>query len=74
MYAGVDGCPKGWVALVLPDERIVEGFQQLAGLLEALNGCEVIAVDMPLNAPESVNAHATCLSGQNSAHSPAACS
>ncbi|MFN8129670.1 MAG: DUF429 domain-containing protein [Candidatus Nanopelagicales bacterium] len=53
MYAGVDGCPKGWVAFVLPDERIVEGFQQLAGLLEALNGCEVIAVDMPLNAPET---------------------
>ena len=54
MYAGVDGCAKGWVALVLPDEELVEGHTTFAGLVEELvaRGVTTVGVDMPMDPPE----------------------
>lgn len=54
VYAGVDGCPKGWVALVLPDEELVEGHTTFAGLLEDLvaRGVTTVGVDMPMDPPD----------------------
>lgn len=54
MYAGVDGCAKGWVAFTLPDEVLVEGHRHFADLLADLRdrGVETIGVDMPLNPPD----------------------
>lgn len=54
MYAGVDGCREGWVAFVLPEERVVEGHTAFAALTEDLAalGVGVIGVDMPLSAQE----------------------
>lgn len=54
VFAGVDGCTKGWVALVLPSQELVEGFARFADLAEHLRraGVTTIAVDMPLSAPE----------------------
>jgi predicted RNase H-like nuclease len=53
MYAGVDGCREGWVAVVLPQERVIEGFTHFRPLADHLvqSGVEVIGVDMPLSAP-----------------------
>lgn len=48
---GVDGCREGWVAFVLPGERVVEGCATFAQLLEVLGPQQVIAVDMPLVMP-----------------------
>ena len=54
MYAGVDGCRKGWVALVLPQENLIEGFTTFASLSDHLSelGVTTIGVDMPLDPPE----------------------
>lgn len=52
MYAGIDGCREGWVAFVLPEERVVEGCHTFAEVLTAIAGVEVAGVDMPLRAPE----------------------
>lgn len=54
MYAGVDGCAKGWVAFTLPDETLVEGYRHFAELLAdlRLRGVQTIGVDMPLHPPE----------------------
>ena len=54
MYAGVDGCRKGWVALVLPEETLIEGFTAFAALSDHLIalGVTTIGVDMPLDPPE----------------------
>ena len=53
MYAGVDGCRQGWVALVLPAEDLVEGFTRFSDLAEHLValGVEVVGVDMPIGPP-----------------------
>jgi predicted RNase H-like nuclease len=53
MYAGVDGCRQGWVALVLPGENLVEGFTRFGDLVEHLEamGVEVVGVDMPIGPP-----------------------
>lgn len=54
MHAGVDGCRQGWVAMVLPQERLIEGFTGFAGLLQHLVdlGVTTVGVDMPLDPPE----------------------
>jgi predicted RNase H-like nuclease len=54
MYAGVDGCRKGWVALVLPEQRLVEGCTSFVDLVARLTelGVTVIGVDMPIGPPE----------------------
>lgn len=56
MIAGVDGCPKGWVAAVsagFPSrERPHFCFRpKFMELLEDLKECRVIAVDMPIGLP-----------------------
>ena len=55
MYAGVDGCRQGWVALVLPQERLLEGCTEFADLLRQLRdmGVTTVGVDMPIDAPET---------------------
>jgi predicted RNase H-like nuclease len=54
VFAGVDGCRKGWVGFVLPGEVLVEGFVRFADLMQHLEGLGVstVGVDMPLNCPE----------------------
>lgn len=54
MYAGVDGCAKGWVALILPTEELVEGRTAFGDLLEYLvaQGVTTVGVDMPIDPPE----------------------
>ncbi len=55
MYAGVDGCKKGWVGFVLPGQRLVEGctsFADMAGQLADL-GVTTIGVDMPIGPPQT---------------------
>ncbi len=55
MYAGVDGCKKGWVGFVLPGQRLVEGctsFAELTGRLAEL-GVTTIGVDMPIGPPQT---------------------
>jgi predicted RNase H-like nuclease len=53
MYAGVDGCRQGWVALVLPAEDLVEGYPRFGELVQhlAARGVEVVGVDMPIRPP-----------------------
>ena len=55
MYAGVDGCAKGWVAFVVPTQRLVEGFPSFADLAGHLRelGVTTIGVDMPIEPPET---------------------
>lgn len=52
MIAGVDGCKRGWVAVVgeAPELRVYESF---AGLLEAWPDA-TIAVDMPIGLPDRI--------------------
>ncbi len=55
MYAGVDGCTKGWVGVVLPEQRLVErctSFADMAGQLADL-GVTTIGVDMPIGPPQT---------------------
>lgn len=52
MYAGIDGCREGWVAFVLPEERVIEGCRTFAEVLAAIGPVQVAGVDMPLWAPE----------------------
>jgi predicted RNase H-like nuclease len=54
VYAGVDGCRKGWVGFVLPREVLVEGFVRFADLMRHLEGIGVttVGVDMPLSCPQ----------------------
>lgn len=52
MYAGIDGCREGWVAFVLPEERVIEGCRTFAEVLRAIGQAEVAGVDMPLHIPE----------------------
>ncbi len=52
--AGVDGCPKGWIAIVLEDGRFAsaELASTFAELLPHLTDAQVIAVDIPIGLPE----------------------
>lgn len=54
MYAGVDGCAKGWVALILPEQRLVENCRTFDALLAELaaQGVTTVGVDMPIGPPE----------------------
>lgn len=53
MYAGIDGCREGWVAFVLPEERVIEGCRTFAEVLDATGHLHVAGVDMPLWTPEN---------------------
>jgi predicted RNase H-like nuclease len=52
--AGVDGCPKGWIAIVLTDGRFAgaEFSPSFAELLDHLSEAQVIAVDIPIGLPD----------------------
>jgi len=52
--AGVDGCPKGWIAIVLEDGRFAraEFSPTFAELLIHLPDARVIAVDIPIGLPD----------------------
>ncbi len=56
VVAGVDGCKAGWIAVIdrpgSPPEAEVH--RSFAGLLDALPGDAVIAVDMPIGLPENI--------------------
>lgn len=54
VYAGVDGCRRGWVGFVLPDEVLIEGYAHFADLMARLEdlGVTTVGVDMPLSCPE----------------------
>jgi len=53
--AGVDGCPKGWIGIVLEDGRFerAEFSPTFAELLTRLTDTEVIAVDIGPNTAHS---------------------
>lgn len=52
-FAGVDGCPAGWIAVVWAGrEPAVSIFPRFTDLIEALPNDTVIAVDMPIGLPE----------------------
>jgi len=55
MYAGVDGCAKGWVGFIVPEQRLVEGFASFADLAGHLRdqGVTTIGVDMPIGPPRA---------------------
>ena len=52
--AGIDGCPKGWIAIVLEEGCFAraEVGRTFADLLPNLADAEVIAVDIPIGLPE----------------------
>jgi len=52
--AGIDGCPKGWIAIVLEEGRFAraEFASTFAELLSHLAGTQVIAVDIPIGLPD----------------------
>jgi predicted RNase H-like nuclease len=52
--AGVDGCPKGWIAIVLEGARFAraEFSPTFAELLIHLKDAQVIAVDIPIGLPD----------------------
>ncbi len=52
--AGVDGCPKGWIAIVLKDGHFAraEFSPTFAELLSILADAQVIAVDIPIGLPD----------------------
>ena len=52
--AGVDGCPKGWIAIVLEGGRFerAEFSPTFAELLMHLTDAQVIAVDIPIGLPD----------------------
>ena len=52
MYAGVDGCRKGWVALLLPEQRLIEGCTTFEDVLSQLPPGTTVGVDMPIGPPE----------------------
>ncbi|HWI60464.1 MAG TPA: DUF429 domain-containing protein [Symbiobacteriaceae bacterium] len=45
-YAGVDGCPAGWV--LAPDEGPVQVFPTFAGVIEATAEAALVLVDIPM--------------------------
>lgn len=52
--AGVDGCPKGWIAIVLENGHFAraELASTFTELLPHLTDAQVIAVDIPLGLPD----------------------
>ena len=52
--AGVDGCPKGWIAIVLKDGHFAraEFAPTFAELLSVLADAQIIAVDIPIGLPD----------------------
>jgi len=52
--AGVDGCPKGWVAAIrsITGALHVEVFPSFAALIDSMPADAVVAVDMPIGLPE----------------------
>jgi predicted RNase H-like nuclease len=54
LVAGVDGCRKGWIAVVLDDGRFAraELATTFAVLLTRLTDAQVIAVDIPIGLPD----------------------
>jgi predicted RNase H-like nuclease len=54
LVAGVDGCRKGWIAIVLEDGHFAraELARTFADLLPRLADAEVIAVDIPIGLPD----------------------
>lgn len=55
LYAGIDGCRQGWVALLIGDrEELIEGFRDLEPLIRELasRGATTFAVDMPIDPPD----------------------
>jgi predicted RNase H-like nuclease len=52
--AGVDGCPKGWIAIVIEDGRFAraELAATFSELLALLTDARVIAVDIPIGLPD----------------------
>ena len=52
--AGIDGCPKGWIAIVLEELRFAraEFASTFAELLIHLADAQVIAVDIPIGLPD----------------------
>ena len=56
MLAGVDGCRAGWVAVTGADPGAVRlsVHRSFGALLAALPGDAVVAVDMPIGLPESI--------------------
>jgi predicted RNase H-like nuclease len=51
---GVDGCPKGWVAAALHDDRIVavEHLPTIAAVLEVFPDATVVGIDIPIGLPD----------------------
>src|SRR6478672_7129532 len=54
--AGVDGCPRGWIAVVgaAGEALRIEVHSTLAALLSAHPGLAAIAVDMPIGLPDRI--------------------
>ncbi len=54
--AGIDGCPQGWVAVVLEDGAFVRAHigATLAGLVAELPDVAAIGVDMPIGLPDGL--------------------
>ena len=52
--AGVDGCRKGWIAIVLKDGYFAraEFSPTFAELLNVLADAQIIAVDIPIGLPD----------------------
>lgn len=52
-YVGVDGCPYGWVAVVLEEGQkpIVQIFEHISILWEQHGDARIILVDMPIGLP-----------------------
>lgn len=51
--AGIDGCKKGWIAVLLEGKTIVEvkGFKDFEAVVGGLGGVEFIGIDIPLGLP-----------------------
>lgn len=56
--AGVDGCPGGWVAVIVAPDGTMRArrLASLAALFEAPEAPEIVAIDMPIGLPETVEA------------------
>ncbi|MEJ5020423.1 DUF429 domain-containing protein [Ochrobactrum vermis] len=53
VFAGVDGCPRGWIAVIGGESGLrTEVFASFAALLRSLPDGAIIAVDMPIGLPE----------------------
>ncbi|MCB1465002.1 MAG: DUF429 domain-containing protein [Nitratireductor sp.] len=57
VLAGVDGCRAGWIAVYGPagEKPGIGTFASFGGLLEALPGDAIVAVDMPIGLPGRIS-------------------